>query len=191
MKQTVVYQGLFLIAFALYANERNQAHPVVIQKEIAEPSAPGEIPAAPELVALYQKLKIASVFTTPIDGVSLTSAPRALSIRIQSDELYPDGSEVAVEETWQPVLDQIGDALFAAGEPTVDLIFSVSTTLEKDAFTVSSARANWVLRYLERKYRFRVDQGKYRVTGLGTTESPRGKKAYAVIEIVIKPHNEN
>jgi hypothetical protein len=49
MKQTVIYQGLFLIAFALYANERNQAHPTFFQKEVAPAITPGEIPKVPEL----------------------------------------------------------------------------------------------------------------------------------------------
>ena len=181
-KQTVVYQGLFLIALGLYAQERNSAHPFLIQKETAPSLVAADIPSSPELDTIYKRLKNSPVFSTPIDGLTLTKNVRTIRIDLQSEEIYRSG-EIAVEETWLPVLDQIGNALFEGGEPKADLLFAGNSQEEKDAFTTSSTRAEWLLHYFNRKYQLRLDQKKYRVLGEGLAKSPR-------ISIVLTPEKE-
>jgi flagellar motor protein MotB len=116
--------------------------------------------------------------------------PRSIVIRIQSDELYQNSDEIAVEETWLPILDQVGNTLFADGEPKFDIYFAANSTSEKNAYAFSAERADYVLRYFERKYRFRLDQGKYRVAGLGKTSEQVSNKTLPFIEIILKPEGE-
>ena len=194
MKNTAVYQGLFLMAIGLYAEERSQKHEktIIVQKEstpaVAEVTP--ELPSAPELDSIYKKLKIAPVFRTAIDGVTLSKSPRTLRIRMKSEELYREG-EIAMEETWLSVLDQIGNALFETGEPKADLTFaSNASSTEKNSLLIASQRGDWVLRYLNRKYRFRLDRGHYRIMGLGRNIDAETGRIVPMLEILIKPEGE-
>jgi hypothetical protein len=181
-KQTAIYQGLFLIALGLYAQERNSAHPILIQKETTPSLAAADIPSSPELDAIYKKIKISPVFSSPIDGVTLSKTARAIRIDLQSEEIYKSG-EIAVEETWLPVLDQIGSAIFSGGDLKADVIFAGTAQEEKDAFMTSGARGEWLLHYFNRKYQLRLDQAKYRVLAAGFKQIPS-------LSIVLTPENE-
>jgi hypothetical protein len=181
-KQTAIYQGLFLIALGLYAQERNSAHPVLIQKETIPSLAAADIPSSPELDAIYKKIKISPVFARPIDGLTLSKSARTIRIDLQSDEIYKSG-EIAVEETWLPVLDQIGSAIFTGMELKADVMFVGTAQEEKDAFMTSGARGEWLLHYFNRKYQLRLDQTKYRVLASGFTQIPR-------LSIILSPENE-
>jgi hypothetical protein len=188
MKLVTVYQGLFLIAFALYASERNRIHRVLSVPSSPEHQELTEI-QSPELRSLYQKLKVAPVFSTTIDGVSLSHSLEEIKIQLKSEELY-QGDETAIEETWLPVLDQIGNVLFAGSSdaPKFGIVFSSNAPFEKDAFSFSSQRAEWVLRYFNRKFPLRLDQGTYRVTGMGKTTDSKGK-TIPTVEITIFSSN--
>jgi hypothetical protein len=184
-KQTTLYQGLFLIAFALYANERNQAHPILIQK-IAD-TTPVEISLPAEVDSLYQKLKASPLFATPIDGVTLIKGKQDVRVQLKSDELYRN-DEIAMEETWLPVLDQVGTLLFQEGEPKCALTFSSNSSVDHDEFSISSQRAEWVLHYLNRKFQFRLDHGQYRVLGIGKDSNLQGKSTPTVAIIISSNH---
>jgi flagellar motor protein MotB len=187
IKQNTPYLALFLIAFSLYAVERNKAHPTFIQKEMAEPLPAGEVELAPELVEIYHRLRVAPVFTQAVDGVKLIKGDHDIRIEIINDELYHE-QETAVEDTWLPVLDQIGNVLFKEGELKVVVVFSSNATEEKDSFAFSAARAEWVLHYFSRKHQFKLDAGQYRVMGMGKTVDTQGKST-PKLEIIIHPES--
>lgn len=187
IKQNTSYLALFLIAFSLYAVERNKAHPTLIQKEIVEPLPAGEVELAPELVEIYHRLRVAPVFTQAVDGVKLIKGDHDIRIEIVNDELYHE-QETAVEGTWLPVLDQIGNVLFKEGELKAVVVFSSNATEEKESFAFSAARAEWVLHYFSRKHQFKLDAGQYRVMGMGKTVDPQGKST-PKLEIIIHPES--
>ncbi len=193
MKQNaVIYQGLFLIAFALYAKEQNESHPIVIQKEtvIAQPEITPTRPESQTLSALYQELKSKEVFQTPVDGVKLTQLGTAIQVSLQSDELYRDG-EAAIEETWYPMIDQIGSALF----PRVDQSFKVSfvgyanslneresrsAAFQQSPYLFSASRAEWLFRYYDSHFHLKSEQRSFYMTGAGAV--PNGKRVEIWIE---------
>ena len=191
-QNSVIFQGLFLIAFALYAKERNASHPLIIQNKtiVAAPEAIEEEHQSPSLNGLYSKLKSLSIFLVPVDGVKLLRTDTAVVISLQSDELYRDG-EVAIEETWFPMIEQIGNAVFPVLDPGLKLSFvgfanslneaeSKSAAFQQSPYLFSTSRAEWLFRYYDSKFRIKTDKRIPIMSGAGAI--PNGKRVELRIE---------
>ncbi len=150
-KNVVIFQGLFLIVFALYAAEKKKVRTIVVAKEAVAAEAPPEVIETRNLDELYRQLKKKPFFESPIDGVKIEKLKASIRISLQSDELYREG-ESSVEETWQPALDSIGDSLFVYLQNRFRVTFIGYANTESEPFRFSSGRAEWLYRYYESKY---------------------------------------
>ena len=153
IKSPILYQGLFLIVFALYSVEKRKVHATVVSKDVEASESQGVEVQTRNLDELYRQLKKSSFFETPQDGVKIEKLKTSIKVSFQSDELYRDG-EVAVEETWYSELDQMARALFPFLQNRFRVTFIGYASTENDPYQFSSERAEWVYRFYEGKYHF-------------------------------------
>jgi len=135
MKNPVVFLGLFLMAFALYANERRQleaqpktkseaAGPISATNEngvsvitVPPSSAPPVVETArtadPQLKALFQSFLQDSIFSGRTDGIRIALEPEGLLIQLSGDDVFAEG-EPSVRESWYPAIDRIAEKLTPA-----------------------------------------------------------------------------
>lgn len=173
------------MTFGLYANERNEAHPVLIQNEVrAALPVPATASQHPQLELLYLRLKNAEIFKVPKDGVILLKTEEFIQISLQSDELYRSG-EVAMETTWFSMLDQIGNLLFSNKASVFQFNFigfanslneneTRGAAFQESPYLFSSSRAEWLFRYYESKYHLKAGKQVYLISGAGAI--PNGKR---------------
>jgi flagellar motor protein MotB len=204
VKDSVLYMGLFLMAFVLYANERNrpaEARPSDTDTEAAAKvadstpavnrpvieSVPSDLPAHgadAKIQALFQIFLSDAMFSRPADGLRLVREPRAIEIQLYGDDVFTEG-EIAVRESWYPVIDRIAEKL-TADEFKKGLKVEIrgfadeasqrevrSSDFGHSDFTFSFARAEWLARYLERKWGISL-QDVFTLKGMGSR--PYGKK---------------
>jgi flagellar motor protein MotB len=205
MKNSVLFMGLFLMAFALYANERNQVPVTVVAPQgqatevtvqdvpVTGPNKPvveGVSSDAPskgadtKLQALFQSFVTDSLFSTHADGLKLVREPRAIMIQLYGDDVFSEG-EIEIRETWYSVLDRIAAKLtkeeFQKGLKVEIRGFAdeasqrelKSSDFGRSDFSFSFARAEWLARYFERKWRIPL-QEVFTLKGMGAR--PYGKK---------------
>ena len=180
MKNPAIYQGLFLIFVALFAAERQKnrsipeanAETVIVQNE-----------GSPTLFALYPKLKSLSVFQSQIEGLAIAQKPHEIVISLQEDDLYTEG-EVAVNENWRAILDQLTTSVFPELTPhyQVEIVGFANSLSEKERVSVamtkspwvfSAKRAEWVLQYIDGRIS-RASSPKLTISGAGAV--PNGKR---------------
>ena len=205
MKNSVLFMGLFLMAFALYANERNQVPVTVVAPsgqatEVTVSDVPASGPNRPviegvgsdapakgsdvKLLAFFQTLVNDPLFSTHADGLRLVREPRAVMIQLYGDDVFAEG-EVEIRESWYSVLDRIASKLtkeeFQKGLKVEVRGFAdeASSREQKPSdfgrsdFAFSFARAEWLARYFERKWRIPL-QEVFTLKGMGAR--PYGKK---------------
>ncbi len=180
LKSTALYQGLFLLAFGLYAHERFQAQGSVAPKKVdAEVISPSSEPGLHAIELLYRDLKNTPAFQTPIDGLRLKQTGSRISIILQSDELY-SGEGVAIEETWHPVLDRIAESVFPklgdafqvriqGFKEVGDESGGVSAFKQESAYALATSRAEWLIQYFETKFQTRSKMRFWVGAGLSTS----------------------
>jgi hypothetical protein len=180
LKNTALYQGLFLLAFGLYASERLQAREsIVLKKTEAEIVSLSTEPGLRAIEILYRDLKSTPLFQTPIDGLRLKQTGSRISIILQSDELY-SGENIAIEETWHPVLDRIAESVFPKlGEgfqvriqgfkELGDESGGVSAFRQESAYALATSRAEWLIHYFETKVQTRSKMRFWVGAGLSTS----------------------
>lgn len=123
--------GLFLMSFALYANEK--LHPRIVKTAIADESEsrssatdvpePSNRPvtenvsnespahgADAKLQTLFQSFLKDSLFSGRTDGVRLAREPKAILIQFYGEDVFADG-EAAMRESWYTALDRIAEKL--------------------------------------------------------------------------------
>jgi hypothetical protein len=130
VRSTVIYQGLFLIALALYA-EASRRHrstsgdPVLAHSKEAQTIASGDSagsrPVVPiDLEMLHRELQFIPVFRAGIPGVRLGASADRIEIVFESDELYSLNG-IELQKVWLDSLEQIGEVVYLRLEPTLEL----------------------------------------------------------------------
>ncbi len=175
---SIPYLGFFLIGFALYASvvtteggkKSTLVMPVVVEpnkKEVAAGEVIGSFKApAARLQALYQMLKGDDLFSKKVDGLSLEFKESSVLMVMSSDELFETG-EISLRQNWIHILDRVAERL--KPEQAQGLKIKVHGYADQNNpqdvrenewgasdFALSSERAEWVARYLEREHGFRV-----------------------------------
>lgn len=173
--QSTVFLGLFVIAMGMLA-EKNQSPanqgvtttlsttqsklPIDKNKKGFE-SDSNEISA--DLQSWFKKLKQDPVFSA-IQELKISDSNGRVYLMIQSDELFESGvSDLSV--SWLPFLDHLGELLSKQLKADIKMKVSIQAAVDvghpleqkssdfgKSDFALSTARAEWVARYLERKY---------------------------------------
>lgn len=180
-----MYQGLFLIFFALFAAE--------VRKEKLASSVSLDLKKAPQFLSpdldtLYRKLKAISVFQSPVDGLTIKQKSNSILIALQSDELYVEG-EMGVRESWYALLDQIEVAVIPELGTNFKIQFigyanstsnreNVSIAMTKSVYLFSASRAEWLLQYYQGKFHLKPNPN-FSIAGGGAI--PNGKRLELVI----------
>jgi hypothetical protein len=166
LKHSVIFQGLFLMAFGLFASERMRAKTPSATVKMAESSESNPNPDAHALDVLYRMLLKSEAFRTPVSGLRIRLAPGKVVISLQNEELY-SGDSVALDETVQPVLDRIASSLLPLLAPEFQVRVQafiegateehgVSAFKQETAYSLATKRAEWLLHYLETRHQSRA-----------------------------------
>ena len=147
VNRSAVYQGLFLLAFGLYANATRSPRNEAVPAPESRPGAPIEKRSQSQddpLQDLYEELERIPVFQGKIEGVELKFSGDSILIEIQNDELYrPDSIEV--EPVWHSSLIQIGQELYSELE--------AGLSLEITGFgPLGESRAKWLSEYFKSQF---------------------------------------
>ncbi len=148
-----VYQGLFLIMFALYSVEKKRSFKSVTTHSEGDSVVSLEEVPTRSLEELYRKLKKLPFFEKPLDGIRVIRQKSSILIVLESDELYRSGSEIEISDTWYPTLDKIAESLFPLLKNRFRVTFIGYANEEGQSARFSSERAEWVLRYFEKDFR--------------------------------------
>jgi hypothetical protein len=147
VNQTAIYQGLFLLAFGLYANATRSPRKEAVAAPESRPRVDIEKRSESQndpLQDLYGELERIPVFQGKIEGVGLKISGDSILIEIQSDELYRPGG-VEVEPVWHSSLIQIGQELYSELDP--------SLALEITGFgPLGESRAKWLSEYFKSQF---------------------------------------
>ena len=147
MKSAVLYQGLFLIAFALYAETKIHAsgeaglgQPTGAYSSLSTHAT--RLPLALDL--LRQELAQMPIFRAKIPGVVLSILDEQVLIAFEGDDLYREGS-VEVGEIWISALEQIGVAVYQHLDPSLELsIVGFGSGADQNGLTQGELRAKWI-----------------------------------------------
>lgn len=186
-KQSVIYLGLFLMMFGLYAAQLKKKAAVKTQSETpALVTEEEEIKRTQTRVQLlYEKVSALSVFRTRISGIRLLPASPPVKndfmISLSGDEIYNDGG-FSIHESWGTVLDSL--AVIIKAEPGLSLEISgfadennpkekAASDYGSSALAFSYARAEWLAHYFERKHGIEI-QKTFVLRGMGAI--PMGKR---------------
>ncbi|NDG85253.1 MAG: hypothetical protein EBX52_09500 [Proteobacteria bacterium] len=156
MRGAILYQGLFLIALALYADAR--LHPVI-------PAGEGTVHPVPEakqdesaerlplaLDLLKQELEQMPVFKAKIPGVRFEARPDQIRIEFEGRDLYRENA-VEVDAIWHKALEQIGIAVYGHLDPELTLeITGFGTPAEGQAPGQGELRARWMEQFFEARF---------------------------------------
>jgi hypothetical protein len=146
VNRSAVYQGLFLLAFGLYANATRSSKIQAVPAPESRPVIPIErrSDSNDPLQDLYEELERIPVFQGKIEGVELKFSGDSILIEIQNDELYrPDSIEV--EPVWHSSLIQIGQELYSELESGL--------SLEITGFgPLGEGRAKWLSEYFKSQF---------------------------------------
>jgi flagellar motor protein MotB len=136
MKNSTIYVGLFLMAFALYANELNRkpvkrfitaaemtdaikasgadiaANPAINPTENSGETATADTNAKKNIRQFYEKCAEDSILKTAPDGFRLEIHANTVTMVFRGDEVYAFG-DFSIQKAWHPVLDRIAE-LFQA-----------------------------------------------------------------------------
>lgn len=186
-KQGVIYLGLFLMVFGLYAAQLKKKPPV--KNELASSAyeqEPEEFKIAQTRIQLlYDQVSEASVFKNKTVGIRLTPAQAPVRnefrVTFSGEEVFKEG-DFAIHESWTTILD------FLAGliKKEAGLHVEISGFADQDsmreksasdygssALTFSFARAEWLAHYFERKHGISI-QKTFVLRGMGAV--PQGRK---------------
>ncbi len=150
MRRSVVDQGLFLIAFALYADAK-------IHASDAPVSVPAEIPVDPRVLPLpvemlRQELAMMPIFRANLPGLGFAARAGGVSIVLQGEELYRNDSD-ELEAVWHSPLESIGDAVYGHLDEGLFLtIVGYGGRANTEGAGLGELRARWVKRFLEERF---------------------------------------
>jgi|GEM_PF-3094706 len=157
MRSAALYQGLFLIALALYADAK--LHPAVPAGEGAAlrpaPSSAGEesaerLPLALDL--LKQELEQMPVFKAKIPGIRFEARREQVQIEFESRDLYRENA-VDVDAIWHKALEQIGIAVYGHLDPALTLeITGYGSPGEGREPGQGELRARWMEQFFEARF---------------------------------------
>ncbi len=170
MKSAVVYQGLFLIAFGLYVQERLSKRPekagAVVKAGARTESAPRQDETGlVSLVQVYRDFQSIPAVRASLSGLKLSQNSSEVSLVLESDELYRTHA-VEVEPVWHSTLDEIGTRIYSK----LGSDFEMRIEVDGDR---SSERAGWVLGYFENHFQAKPDRKIQTVGHWGDLKAPR------------------
>jgi hypothetical protein len=147
MKSSVLYQGLFLIAFALYADSRMHATGTTgtsggsgTYSSLSTHAT--HLPLALDL--LRQELAQIPIFRAKVPGVTLSILDEQVLIAFEGDDLYREGA-TEVEAIWASALEQIGSAVYQHLDPALQLtIVGFGTGMDQEGSSQGTLRAKWI-----------------------------------------------
>ncbi|MBU6153549.1 MAG: hypothetical protein KGP28_04535 [Bdellovibrionales bacterium] len=145
VRSSSLYQGLFLLAFGLYANSARSP-----EKQSATLGTPdSETPRKgasrnDALEELYSRLEAIPVFQGRVDGVELKLMDSAIFIELQSADLYRPGSE-EIEAAWHSSMVQIGHEVYSRLDPSLELEITGFGSL-------GEGRAKWLKAYFQNQF---------------------------------------
>jgi flagellar motor protein MotB len=188
MKFPVVYVGLFLIAFALYAAEAKKPATVITMPAPAPKASIAKITQESKLAALQSKLTEALTTNALPDGILMVqsvnrySGASELLLRWSGDDMYAAG-DFAIRETWYTLIDRMAAVIQAELKngleveirgyaDSEDPVEKSPSDYGKSAYAFSFARAEWLARYLERKDQIEIEPH-FQLKGMGASESGR------------------
>jgi flagellar motor protein MotB len=204
MKNPVLFMGLFLITFGLFAKERMRPHTVSVSEGVQASSLnvvdvpDSKTPAVIEgrdsntpsrgsnlkVQALFQNFMSDALLASKADGMRLAREPNAMMVQLYGEDVFADGA-TDVHESWYPVLDRIA-AKLTADEFKKGLRVEIRgfadeaspreqkpSDFGRSDFAFSFARAEWLARYFERKWRIPLQEA-FTLKGMGAR--PYGKK---------------
>ncbi len=158
MRRPVVDQGLFLIAFALFADAKLQA--------VSGPASASAGGASPEVSAshapvrtvslsiemLRQELALMPIFRANLPGLGFSVRSGGISIVLQGEELYRDDSG-ELEAVWHSPLEAMGDAVYGHLDEGLALtIVGYGGRTDKEGVGLGELRARWVKSFLEERF---------------------------------------
>jgi hypothetical protein len=147
MKSSVLYQGLFLIAFALYADSRLHKTDTADSNGATGPYSTlsthaTRLPLALDL--LRQELALIPIFRAKVPGVSLSILDEQVLIAFEGEDLYREGG-VEIEAVWTSALEQIGTVVYQHLDPALELaIVGFGDGADQDGVTQGELRAKWI-----------------------------------------------
>jgi hypothetical protein len=153
MRRAVVDQGLFLIAFALYADAK--LHSSEVSGAVTEPVSVRETPSRSlslSIEMLRQELALMPIFRANLPGMGFTARAGGISIVLRGEELYPGDSE-ELGAVWHSPLESIGDAVH--GHLDEDLFLTIvgyGGRTGEEGVGLGELRARWVKRFLEERF---------------------------------------
>lgn len=150
MKSSILYQGLFLMAFALYVQAKNAHAPSAFAPQIASvptSSSGGEpekflLPLSLDL--LQRELRMIPALRAGVEGLRLGSSSDGVMVSIRSPDLYRRNSD-AVESAWLPTLDQLGGPVYSTLDPELELRIRVYGENSRE-------KGVWILQYFENHF---------------------------------------
>jgi flagellar motor protein MotB len=190
----VLFLGLFVIFFGLYAREHQRmaragagASVVPVPQSVpapaaAEQAASGAIPVSQRVRELTDALQGDSLFQVHADGLTARYEPDAVTVSFGGDDVYAEG-HFAFRETWYTSLDRLASILqpFVARGLRIEITGYTDLGSAKERrptdygesdYALSFARAEWVARFLERRALIPI-QERVRLTGSGSVKTGR------------------
>jgi outer membrane protein OmpA-like peptidoglycan-associated protein len=185
-KQGVIYLGLFIMVFGLYAAQLKKNSAVKNTKISMMVPEDEEVKIAQTRIQLlYDQVFEASVFKNKVSGVSLKpmSPPvkNDFTISFSGDEIYT-GGDFSIHESWGTVLDFLAGVIKSAPGLEVEVSGFANendprekspTDYGSSPFAFSFARAEWLAHYFERKHGL-VIKKTFVLRGMGAI--PQGKR---------------
>lgn len=162
LNQSTIYQGLFVVALALFAHERLQLKTVVATTQPAELSDDTMLRSKP-LYRVYTKLRVDPLFSTQIDGVELEYQNNRVTIVVENEEIYRN-QEALIEKTWTPFFEKVTSALedlLKSGEFEIKIVGfpdlrnaldQEANALNKGPLNLSINRADSLARSMKRTF---------------------------------------
>ena len=156
--QSIIYLGLFLIAFGLYASQIKKIPRASEVKPVTSLVESTPVPAPQNRIqVLYDKISAQKIFSNTVDGVKLTPSHAPIKndfiITLYGDEMFSD-ENFSISTSWTNVLDQIADFF----KPELGLKMEITGYADADntreqkpsdygnsAYAFSYARAEWLL----------------------------------------------
>ena len=184
--QGLIYIGLFLIAFGLYASQLKKK-PHVENKPVETPMLEPTPASASQarIQVLYEKILADKMFTSKIGGIKLTPARPPVNndftITFTGDEIFTNEG-FSIHESLASTLDFLAETIKSEHGLMVEIsgYADANSVLEvkpsdygSSALAFSFARAEWLAHYFEQTHGISVSKTLI-LRGMGAV--PQGKK---------------
>ena len=150
VKSGVIYQGLFLIAFALYAEGQRRVFRSEVQTNDSIPVGVKTESRThrPFLAKLEEDLRLIPVFQGKLEGFTLEVLDQGVLMTLESDELFR-AHAISVDSSWFSTLEQIGAKVYSNPDPDALLEIEVSGEAGSPEKDLGLKRAGWIQAYFQ------------------------------------------